>query len=156
MQKFSLFSDIREAAKQFQSVDICCGKKVHKYVGMWANPLCNRLSNWCRKLPKMMHLDASPELLIFVKNIQNAWIHSLNWFTSYSHSTFSVFDECVLRIWPGKNAARVYSATPKFWHKIRDSEKSVEYLLNRPRLPPTKSFLQLWDVLKLVYTHSWP
>ena len=24
---FLLFSDIREAAKQFQSVDICCGKK---------------------------------------------------------------------------------------------------------------------------------
>ena len=31
---FSLFSDIREYAKHFQSVDICCGKKVHKYVGM--------------------------------------------------------------------------------------------------------------------------
>ena len=34
MQTFLLFSDIREATKQFQSVDICCGKKVHKYVGM--------------------------------------------------------------------------------------------------------------------------
>ena len=31
---FYLLSDIREAAKQFQSVDICCGKKVHKHVGM--------------------------------------------------------------------------------------------------------------------------
>ena len=87
----------------------------------------------------MLHQNCS----FWLKNLQNAWIHSLNWFTSYSHSTFSVFDECVLRIWPGKNAARVYSATPKFWHKIRDSEKSVEYLLNRPRLDLTKSFLQL-------------
>ena len=65
--EFSLLNDIREDAKQFQSVDICCGEKVHKHVGMWANPLCNRLSNWCRKLPKMMDLDASPELLILVK-----------------------------------------------------------------------------------------
>ena len=31
---FLLFSDIREDAKQFQSVDIFCGEKVHKHVGM--------------------------------------------------------------------------------------------------------------------------
>ena len=58
---------------------------------------------------------------------------------------------------PPKNAGWDIYATPKFWHKIQDLQKSVEYLLNRPRLPLTKSFLQLWDVLKLVYnTHSWP
>ena len=56
-----------------------------------------------------------------------------------------------------KNAGRNFYATPKFWHKIQDLQKSVEYLLNRPRLPLTKSFLQLWDVLKVVYNaHSWP
>ena len=56
-----------------------------------------------------------------------------------------------------KNAGWDFYATPKFWHKIQDLQKSVEYLLNRPRLPLTKSFLQLRDVLKLVYnTHSWP
>ena len=56
-----------------------------------------------------------------------------------------------------KNAGWDFYATPKFWHKIQDLQKSVEYLLNRPRLHLTKSFLQLWDVLKLVYnTHSWP
>ena len=42
-----------------------------------------------------------------------------------------------------KNAGSIFSATPKFWHKIQDLQKSVEYLLNRPRLHLTKSFLQL-------------
>ena len=99
----------------------------------------------------MLHQNCS----FWLKNLQNAWIHSLNWFTSYSHSTFSVFDECVLRIWPRKNAACVYYATPKFWHKIRDSEKTVDFLLNRPRLPLGKSLLQLWSVLKIVYNAYW-
>ena len=42
-----------------------------------------------------------------------------------------------------KNAGSNIYVTPKFWHKIQDSEKSVEYLLNRPRVLLRKSFLQL-------------
>ena len=77
----------------------------------------------------LLHQNCS----FWLKNLQNAWIHSLNWFTSYSHSVFSVLDECVLRIWPRKNAICFYYATPKFWHKIQDSQKCVDILLNRSR-----------------------
>ena len=88
---------------------------------------------------------------------QNVWIHSLKRSTFKSRLAFLVSEKRVLRIWLWKNAGRGVYATPKFWHKIQDLQKSVEYLLNRPRLALTKTFLQLWDVLKLVYnTHSWP
>ena len=111
------------------------------------------VKNWGKWWILMLHENAQ----FLFQNFQNAWIGSFNWFTFCSLLPFLVFDECVLRIWPRKNAAPNYYATPKFWHKIQDLQKSVEYLLNRPRLDLTKSFLQLWDVLKLVYyTHSWP
>ena len=32
-----------------------------------------------------------------------------------------------------KNAGRNYYATPKFWHKIQDSQKCVDFLLHRSR-----------------------
>ena len=111
------------------------------------------VKNWEKWWTLMLHENAH----FLFQNFQNAWIDFFNWFTCWSLSAFWVFDECVLRIWPRKNAARFIYATPKFWHKIQDSQKSVEYLLNRPRLDLTKSFLQLWDVLKVVYSaHSWP
>ena len=50
--------------------------KVHKDVGISKTSLCNRFSNWCQKLRKMMHVDGSPEYLILV---QKPWkcLHSL-------------------------------------------------------------------------------
>ena len=111
------------------------------------------VKNWGKWWILMLHENAQ----FLFQNFQNAWIDSFNWFTFRSLLAFLVFNECVLRIWPRKNAAPVIYATPKFWHKIKDLQKSVEYLLNRPRLDLTKSFLQVWDVLKVGYNaHSWP
>ena len=42
-----------------------------------------------------------------------------------------------------KNSGSIIYATPKFWHKIQDSQKSVEHLLNRSRVALGKSFFQL-------------
>ena len=85
-------------------------------------------------------------------NFENAWIHSLKRSTFKSQSAFLVSEKCVLRIWLWKNAGRGVYATPKFWHKIRDSKKTVDYLLNRSRVVLGKSFLRLSDVLTVVYT----
>ena len=74
---------------------------------------------------------------------QNAWIHSLKRSTFKSWSAFLVSEKCVLRIWLWKNAGRGVYATPKFWHKIQDSKKTVDYLLNRSRRRLKKSFLRL-------------
>ena len=86
------------------------------------------------------------------KNFQNAWIDSLKRLTFKSQSAFLVSEKCVLRIWLWKNAGRGVYATPKFWHKIQDSKKTVDYLLNRSRVVLGKSFLQLSGVLTVVYT----
>ena len=111
------------------------------------------VKNWGKWWTLMLHENAQ----FLLETFQSARIDSFNWFTFWSLSAFWVLDECVLRIWPRENAAPNFDATPKFWHKIQDSQKSIEYLLNHPRLPLTKSFLQLWDEFKVVYNaHSWP
>ena len=83
---------------------------------------------------------------------QKARIHSLKRSTFKSQSAFLVSEKCVLRIWLWKNAGRGVYATSKFWHKIQDSKKTVDYLLNRSRVVLGKSFLQLSGVLTVVYT----
>ena len=74
---------------------------------------------------------------------QNVWIHSLKRSTFKSRLAFLVSQKRVLRIWLWKNAGRGVYATPKFWHKIQDSKKTVDYLLNRSRRRLKKSFLRL-------------
>ena len=129
-------------------------KKVHKSIGISQTPSCNISLYWCGKWWILL-LRENAEF--WFKDVQNAWIHFWNRFTFKSHSSFLVFENALSESDPKKNAGWDIYTTPKFWHKIQDLQKSVEYLLNRPRLALTKIFLQLWDVLRLVYnTQSWP
>ena len=95
------------------------------------------------KLRKMMDIVALPESSILSQK-PSEWLHLLfKWFTFWLPSAFTVFDECVLRIWTRKNSGPSVYRPPKFWHKNQDSEKSVDFLLNRSRRRLKKSFLRL-------------
>ena len=146
------------AGKRFKVLIInACGEKSTNLLASQKLQFATDSENDVKNVGKWWTLMLHENAQFLFQNLQNAWIDSFNWFAFWSLPAFWVFNECVLRIWPRKNAARDIYATPKFWHKIQDSQKSVEYLLNRPRVLLTKTFLQLWDVLKLVYNaHSWP
>ena len=77
------------AGKRFKVLIIdACGEKVHKSVGISKTSICNRFSNWCQKLRKMMDIDASRECSIFVPELWE-W---LNWLFQLIHFlvTFSI------------------------------------------------------------------
>ena len=140
--------------KRFKMLIICVGKKSTKVLAYHkpqvATFLCNDVENdgsCC--FAKMLNFGSKTfKMLEFTFGIDLLLSHIRHFWFSKMHCQ---------NLTRKKNAGWVFYATPKFWHKIQDLQKSVEYLLNRPRLDLTKSFLQLWDVLKLVYnTHSWP
>ena len=77
------------AGKRFKVLIInSCGEKVHKGVGISKTSICNRFSNWCQKLRKMMDIDASRECSIFVPKLSEC----LNWLFQliYFLVTFSI------------------------------------------------------------------
>ena len=71
------------AGKRFKVLIInSCGEKVHKGVGISKTSICNRFSNWCQKLRKMMDIDASRECSIFVPKLSEClnWLFQLIYF----------------------------------------------------------------------------
>ena len=90
-----------------------------------------------------MHIDGSPECLILVQK-HSECLNSL-FQLIYFLLTVSILGFRQMRsqnlTW--KKCCMLFYATPKFWHKIQDSQKSVEHLLNRSRVALGKSFFQL-------------
>ena len=71
------------AGKRFKVLIInVCGKKVHECVGISKTSICNRFSNWCQKLRKMMDVVASRKYSIFVPELVEClnWLFQLIWF----------------------------------------------------------------------------
>ena len=81
---------------------------------------------WC-----MLKLCENAE--IWFKNLQNAWIHSLNWFTSHRHSAFCVSQKCFVQnpVWWIHLTTTLWH--PKIWPKI-------PALLQPLQAPPARLF----------------
>ena len=71
------------AKKRFKVLIInACEEKVHKCVGISKTLICNRFLNWCQKLRKMMHIDASRGCSNFVPKLSEClhWPFQLIYF----------------------------------------------------------------------------
>ena len=124
--------------KTFQNVDKKWGKKSPQNICISQTRSCNISLEWCEKWWILSRHEINA---LFFKKNQNAWFYFSKWFTFKWQSAFWVLNKCVLRIWLGKNAGPSVYRASKFWHKIQDSEKCVDFLLNRSRGRLEKSFL---------------
>ena len=132
------YKDFWGEIKTFQNVDKKCGKKSPQNIGISQTRSCNNSLEWCQKWWMLSRHEISA---FFFKKNQNAWFYFSKWFTFKWQSAFWVLNKCVLRIWLGKNAWPSVYRPSKFWHKIQDSERCVDFLLNRSRVVLGKSFL---------------